>query len=86
MTYSTRISNSSVLEGKPLIFCAPHFHRSSPRAIVAPMALARIKTLARAAGVAHENIGLLLFISGMKRHDFLFEALPRSGRPDSAFC
>jgi hypothetical protein len=69
MTYSTRISNSSVLEAEPLIFCAAHFHWSSPRAIVAPMALARIKTLARAAGVAHENIGLFLLIAGIKRHD-----------------
>jgi len=86
MTYSPQIRNSSVLEVEPLIFCAPHFHRRTPCAIVAPMAFARIKTLARAAAVAHENIGLFFLISGMKRHDCLFETLPRSGRTGSAFC
>ena len=65
---------------EPLVFRAAHLDRGSARTIVAPMALATVEPFARTATVAHENIGVFLFVAGMNRHDFLFEILPVAGR------
>ena len=79
-----RIRNNSALS-QAFIAGPTHFDRRAARAVVAPMALVTFQSLARAAIVAHKNIGLLLFIAGMKRHNFLFEILRFRGRITSSF-
>jgi hypothetical protein len=62
-----------------------HFDGPAAAAIVAPMALKPIKPFARAAIIAHKKIGLIFLVSGINRHDFLFEILMSNGRLTSSF-
>jgi hypothetical protein len=54
---------------QPLVPRPAHFHRRATGAIFTPMTLVPIKPFAHPAVVAHKNVRLLLFISGINSHD-----------------
>src|SRR6185437_14769160 len=64
-----RIWNNSALN-RFLVTRSAHFHRSSAGAVIAPVTFVAFEPFARAATIAHENVGLSFLVPRKYSHSF----------------